>query len=110
MFFATEKGLVSYQSDAAGAANTFSDVYVYPNPVREDYKGIITISGLMKNTQVKITDLHGNLICETVSNGGIATWDGKNRQGRKVSTGIYLAICVNEDGSQSAVSKIMVIN
>ena len=59
---------------------------------------------------MKITDLHGNLICETVSNGGIATWDGKNRQGRKVSTGIYLAICVNEDGSQSAVSKIMVIN
>ncbi len=110
VFFATEKGLVSYQSDAAGAANTFSDVYVYPNPVREDYKGIITIAGLMKNTQVKITDLHGNLICETVSNGGIATWDGKNRQGRKVSTGIYLAICVNEDGSQSAVSKIMVIN
>lgn len=110
VFFGTGNGLVSYQSDAVDGGDTFNNVHAYPNPVREDFTGVITITGLIKDTQVKITDLNGNLICQTVSNGGIATWDGKDVHGRKVSTGIYLAICVNEDGTQSTITKIMVIN
>ncbi len=110
VFFGTSKGLVSYQGDAVNANEEFKDVHAYPNPVREDFNGIITITGLIKDTQVKITDLNGNLICQTISNGGIATWDGKNTNGKKVNTGIYLVICANEDGTQNAVTKIMVIN
>ena len=110
VFIGTGAGLVSYQSDAASAGNKFENVYAYPNPVRENFNGIITITGLVQNTQVKITDLNGNLICETVSNGSIATWDGKDAFGRKVSTGIYLALCVTEDGIDSIVTKILVIN
>jgi hypothetical protein len=110
VFFATANGLVSLQSDAAEASDAFKDVYAYPNPVRENYNGIITITGLVENTQVKITDITGNLIYQTISNGSIATWDGKNVYGNRVNTGIYLAICANEDGTQSAITKIMVIN
>jgi hypothetical protein len=110
VFFGTSSGLVSYQSNAVDASETFTNVHAYPNPVREDYNGIITITGLVKDTQVKITDLNGNLICQTTSNGGIATWNGKNINGNKVSTGIYLVICANQDGTQSAITKIMVIN
>lgn len=110
VYIGTGKGLISYQSDAVDATETFSNVHAYPNPVRENYNGIITITGLVADTQVKITDLNGNLISETVSNGGIATWDGKDVRGRKVNTGIYLVICANSDGTQSAVTKIMVIN
>lgn len=110
VFFATANGIISYQSDAADASNTFRDVYAYPNPVRENYNGIITITGLVENTQVKITDINGNLIYQTISNGSIATWDGKDAHGRKVNTGIYLAICTDETGTQSAITKIMVIN
>jgi hypothetical protein len=110
VFFGTDKGIVSYQSDASEAGSTFNNVYAYPNPVRQDYTGVITITGLVENTQVKITDINGNLICETVSNGSLATWDGKDVHGRKVSTGIYLAICANADGTQSTITKILVIN
>jgi len=110
VFFGTGNGIVSYQSDASVAGDTFGDVYAYPNPVRNGFVGVITITGLVDNTQVKITDINGNLVCQTVSNGSIATWDGKDVHGRKVSTGIYLAMCVNTDGSQSAITKIMVIN
>lgn len=110
VFFGTSYGLVSYQSDAADASDTFGNVRVYPNPVRENYNGVITITGLVKDTQVKITDLNGNLICQTTSNGSLATWDGKNSSGNKVSTGIYLVLCANEDGTQSSVTKIMIIN
>lgn len=110
VFFGTGQGIVSYQSDAAEASGSFNDVYAYPNPVREGYNGIITITGLVENTQVKITDLNGNLICSTTSNGSIATWNGKDLHGRKVSTGIYLVVCAAPDGSQSSITKIMVIN
>ena len=110
VFFGTDQGIVSYQSDANEAGSTFGEVYAYPNPVRQGFTGIVTITGLMDKTQVKITDISGNLICETVSNGSLATWDCKDVHGRKVSTGIYLAICANTDGTQSAITKILVIN
>ena len=110
VFFGTGQGIVSYQSDAAESTGSFSNVYAYPNPVREGYNGVITITGLVENTQVRITDLNGNLVCSTTSNGSIATWNGKDVHGRKVSTGVYLVICANEDGTQSTITKIMVIN
>lgn len=110
VFIGTSNGLISFQSDAAEATNVFNNVYAYPNPVRENYNGIITITGLVENTQVKITDINGNLIYQTISNGSIATWNGKDAHGKKVNTGVYLAICANEDGTQSTITKIMVIN
>jgi hypothetical protein len=110
VFVGTSNGLMSFQSNAAESSNIYNNVYAYPNPVRENYNGIVTITGLISNTQVKITDLNGNLIYQTISNGSIATWDGKDAQGRKVNTGVYFAICANEDGSQSTITKIMVIN
>jgi hypothetical protein len=110
VFFGTGQGIVSYQSDASEAGDTFANVYAYPNPVREGFNGVITITGLIENTQVKITDISGNLVCQTVSNGSIATWDGKDVHGRKVSTGVYLAICSSPDGTQSTITKILIIN
>ncbi|MCK9509352.1 MAG: T9SS type A sorting domain-containing protein, partial [Pigmentiphaga sp.] len=110
LFIGTGNGLISFQTDAAESNNVYTDVYAYPNPVRENYNGVITIVGLINKTQVKITDLNGNLIYQTISNGSIATWDGKDFHGRKVNTGIYFAVCANEDGTQSTITKIMVIN
>lgn len=110
VFFGTGRGLLSFQSDAAKGSDSFENVYVYPNPVRENFTGLITITGLVERTNVKITDVAGNLIAETTSNGSIATWDGMNKFGQKVSTGVYLAICVSPDGQQSTTSKILVIN
>jgi len=110
VFIGTSAGLVSFQSDAAHAGSSFGNVYAFPNPVRQNFHGVITITGLVHNTRVKITDLNGNLIAETVSNGSIATWDGRDGFGRRVSTGVYFAMCITEDGTDSTVTKIMVIN
>lgn len=78
--------------------------------MRENFTGLITITGLVENTQVKITDVAGNLVSETTSKGSIATWDGKNSFGQKVSTGVYLAICISPDGLQTSTAKILIIN
>lgn len=110
VFFATSKGIISYVSDATEPDDFFEDVYVYPNPVREDYQGDVVISGLMENTIVKITDLNGNLVHETISLGGQALWDGRNLNNERVSTGVYLVFCSTEDGSTTHVTKLLFIH
>ncbi len=109
VFVGTGAGLMSYQSDVADGEENLQTIYAYPNPVREDFTGVITIKGLMENTIVKITDLSGNVLCETRSNGSLATWDGCDKWGRRVNTGIYFAICVSEDGNEKGRTKILFI-
>ncbi len=110
VFFGTGGGIVSYQSDAAEGKEDFSSAYAYPNPVRENFDGMVTIAGLMKDTQVRITDNGGNLVYETKSNGGIAVWDGRNGRGERVSSGVYFAMCVTPDGANKTLVKILIMN
>ncbi len=107
VFIGTDGGLVSYQSDAAKGMNHLSEAYVYPNPIRPGFDGVITIAKLSDNSTVKITDTAGNLICTTLSNGGIAIWDGNDAYGKKVRSGIYYAHCNNEAGDEYALVKIL---
>jgi len=109
VFIATEKGLVSYRGNSTEPSQKFGKVYSYPNPVPPGYSGKISIVGLVNNTIVKITDISGNLVYETRSEGGMATWDGKSLKGNKVGTGVYLVFCSDETGSDSAVTKILFI-
>ncbi|MGE0077811.1 MAG: two-component regulator propeller domain-containing protein [Bacteroidales bacterium] len=109
VFIATDKGMVSYRGDANEASDKFGKVYSYPNPVPPGYSGKITITGLVEKTIVKITDINGNLIYETMSEGGMATWDGKSLRGNKVATGVYLVFCSDSKGKETAVTKILFI-
>ncbi len=110
VFFATDQGMISYRSDAISGKDDFSEVYVFPNPVREDYTGPVTITNLVENANVKITDISGNLVFETTGKGGMATWDGANFLGDRVHTGVYLVFCTNEDGSKTHVTKLLFIH
>jgi hypothetical protein len=109
IWFGTSKGIQSVRGDATAGGENFSKVYTFPNPVREDFSGNVTITGLMRETQIRITDISGNLVYETVSDGGQATWDLKTYNGKRVATGVYLVFCANSDGSQSTVTKMLVI-
>lgn len=109
VFIGTDKGMQSYKSTSTEYKYDYNDIYAFPNPVKGDYNGIITIRGLMYQTNVKITDISGHLVFETISNGGDAIWNGKDMTGNKVATGIYMVLCTNSDGSQSEATKIMVI-
>jgi len=109
VWFATAKGVQSVRGDATAGAEKFSEVYAFPNPVREDYYGNLTITGLMRETQIRITDISGNLVFKTVSDGGQATWDLKTYNGERVATGVYMVFCASSDGSGSCVIKVLVI-
>lgn len=109
VFFATQEGIVSYVSDATLGLSANNCTTVYPNPVRENYDGPIAISGLTRDSQIRITDTRGNLVYQTISNGGKAIWDGKNSNGVRVATGVYFALSSSKDGESTCVSKILVV-
>jgi streptogramin lyase len=110
VFFGTDEGLISYQGDATEGNKSYNNVYVYPNPVRETYDGPVTVTGLIENTDIKITDISGNLVFKTTSFGGDAVWDGNNLNGNRVKTGIYLVFCNDESGEETHITKLLFIN
>lgn len=110
IFFGTEKGLVSYKGTATEADDDFNDVFVYPNPVREDYTGTIAIRGLVEDTDVRITDVSGNIVYQTKSLGGQAIWDGNDMHGNRVQTGVYLLFNASQGGDKKYAAKILFIH
>ncbi|MEN8187063.1 MAG: two-component regulator propeller domain-containing protein, partial [Bacteroidota bacterium] len=125
VFFATDKGIVAFKSDVAPFGETLTEVYAYPNPVRKDNE-TVTIDGrknkdgvqehLPRGTNVKILDTAGRLVFETNvreggdSNGGIVVWNKTNLAGRKVASGVYIVLLTSPDKSETAMTKIAIIN
>lgn len=111
VFIGTKKGTFVYESDAAPSQDDYSDVYAYPNPVRPDYSGHITVAGLMDNSLVKITDSMGNLVYSGRSTGGMFVWNGLNSEGSRVNTGVYYVFASQNENDKSSgcVTKILVV-
>ena len=108
VFFGTENGIISYMSDASEGKEDYSEVYAYPNPVRPEYNQV-TITGLMAESNVKITDMNGNIIYQAKSNGGQLTWNCQRRGGGRVASGVYLVLAATPEAKESVVTKIIVI-
>ncbi len=110
VFIGTENGLVSFQSDATDGESEYKDVYAYPNPVRPDFGGTITIVGLKTDSKILISTIAGQLVYRTQSNGGMATWDGRDGYGRRVPTGVYVVNAIDSDNKEHELTKILIMN
>ena len=125
VYFATDNGLVSYNTGSTSSVENFSNTYVYPNPVRPEFNTEfekVKITGLTQNVNIKITDIEGNLVAEAQSNinsryrnfnleidGGTAFWNGKNLRNRLVSSGVYIIMLSDLDSYETKVLKLMIV-
>ena len=111
LFVGTDKGLVSYMSDATRPEESYEEekVYAYPNPVTPDYDGVITVVGLKANSNVKIINTAGRLVAEGISLGGTFTWNGRTPQGQRVATGVYYVLGSDEEGNEGIVTKVLFV-
>lgn len=135
VYFATNRGLVSFGSGGTKPQETLADAYIYPNPVRPEYDILgfddlnninngIKISGLTENVNIKITDIEGNLVAEAQSqinqrssrsgynfaiDGGTGIWNGKNLRGNIVASGVYLMLISDLDSFETKVLKVMIV-
>lgn len=111
VFFGTDKGLCSYESGVSSINDemTKNNVWAYPNPVKPDYTGYITITGLAINATVMILTSNGSLVHQGKSSTGFYRWDGRDLKGKKVASGIYMVATATENGEKGTVCKIAII-
>ena len=120
VYFATDKGVVAYNSNVSPFGDVLGAVYAYPNPALKNHE-TITIDGrngthLPKGTNVKIIDVAGNLVYETnvvegqELQGGKVVWNKLNLAGNRVASGIYIVLLSNDDASDTAITKIAIVN
>ena len=110
IYMGTPNGLVAFQGNAYAPSKNLDEVEVYPNPIRPGYTGLLTIRGLKADCVVKITDIVGNAVFESTSTGGSVQWDLRSFADKRVRSGVYLIFVTTNDGLDSAVEKVMIIN
>ncbi len=110
LFIGTGKGICSYRAEATVTSENSEEPFVFPNPVREDYVGLIAVKGIPNNCNVKFVDISGNLVYETTALGGQAIWDGKLINGERAATGVYFALCKGSDKKEKAKLKFVLIH
>jgi hypothetical protein len=112
VFIGTDKGLMSYRGSATYGGNATEDyaVVAFPNPVEPNYDGPIAIRGLVRDSDIKISDVAGNVVYATTAEGGTAVWNGRNPGGTRAKSGVYLVFASNKDGKEALVTKILLVN
>ena len=110
VYLGTLNGMVVFQGDAYAASTKLSEINVFPNPVRPHFTGNLVVRGLQQDTRVKITDIAGNLVYDTTSEGGSISWNLRSFSGQRVRSGVYLIFASSKDGGDSAVKKVMIVN
>ena len=113
LMISTAKGLCEFFPSGEGDGSDFDNLRVFPNPVRPEYFGWVTIDGLTEGALVKITDAHGNTVRELGRvEGGTIQWDAANLNGKRVPSGVYyiLASGGESDSGLARVGKVLVVN
>lgn len=109
VFITTDKGLISFRSDATEEKSYSEEVKIFPNPVSPGFMGLVGIANLMENADIKIVDVSGKLIRQLQANGGSVSWNVADQTGKRVKAGMYLVITSSQDGSESIAGKIVVV-
>ena len=112
VFIGTDKGLVSAYSDAVKSSEQVQDLFVYPNPVEimSDQSPQVYIEGLVAETEISITSIHGELVRRMQARGGRGLWNGRDQTGNLVPSGMYLIVARGKNGEGIAYGKVAVIH
>ena len=111
VFFGTSLGMVEYGGQARDPEESLSEsnILVYPNPVKPDFDGYVTITGLTQWSTIRIIGNSGRLVHQGTSNGGSYSWNLTDMNGNQVPSGIYHAIITNQENNKSESAAITVI-
>ena len=107
VFFATPNGIISYRGTATEGFEDYEEILAFPNPVPSGYEGVVSIKGLVAGSIVKIADISGNIVYEARATGGQLVWDGRNLNGKRVASGVYVVFASTEIGEQKSTTKIL---
>ena len=109
-YFGTDQGLSSLAIGTVQTSRVYSSIECGPNPFILPSSQPLTIRNLVANSTIKIMTVSGSLVKEfAAQGGGIATWDGRDKNDALVASGIYFIFAYAENGSQTVTGKVAVI-
>ena len=111
VYVGTDEGLTSFETPYIKPVESYDELFIYPNPYYVNSENnLLTIDGLVQDTDIKILSISGDLITEFSSPGGrTAYWDGKDVNGELVSTGVYIIVAFDAEGSNVVTGKVAVL-
>lgn len=111
VYVGTDEGLTSFETPYIKPLESFDELFVYPNPFKiKSRNNLLTIDGLIRDTEIKILTINGTLVTEFSSPGGrTAYWDGKDDNGELVSTGVYIIVAFDTEGNSVVTGKVAVL-
>ena len=110
VYFGTVSGLASLSTASPAPQASFDKLVSSPNPFVIPNTGQLMVDGLVENSTLKILSIDGRLVREVQTPGGrLGFWDGKDSNGKDVSSGIYIIAAFSEDGAQVVTGKVAVI-
>lgn len=109
-YFGTLKGLSAFKTNAVEPLTSFDKIVCSPNPFVVPSAVNMNIDGLVESSTIKILTLDGQVVIEFESPGGrIAQWNGLNKSGKTVPTGIYIVAAYTKDGGKVGLGKVAII-
>ena len=109
-YFGTEQGLSSLSIEAVQTNRSYSELEVGPNPFILPSDQPLVIRNLVANSTIKILTVSGSVVTQfDAQGGGRAFWNGRDKKGAFVSSGIYFIVAFAENGSQTVTGKVAVI-
>ncbi len=111
VYVGTDNGLTSFETPYSKPLEEFDKLFIYPNPfMLKDKTKLLTIDGLIRDTEIKILNINGTLVTEFLSPGGrTAFWDGTDFQGELVKSGVYIIVAFDSEGNNVTTSKVAVL-
>ncbi|MGB5286855.1 MAG: two-component regulator propeller domain-containing protein, partial [Ignavibacteriaceae bacterium] len=111
VYAGTDEGLTSFETPYIKPLESFDKLFVYPNPFSiKSGSNLLTIDGLIKDSEIKVLTINGTLVTEFTSPGGrTAYWDGRDDNGELVSTGVYLIVAFDTEGNNVVTGKVAVL-
>lgn len=105
----TMNGVIEYFLDKAPSAQDYSAVSVFPNPVRPDFTGLVTVSNLMDNSTVQFVAPDQRVVKQLTSNGGTCTWDCNDDNGDRVPSGLYTIKAATGTNTPQPVATVLIL-
>lgn len=109
LFISTASGALSYRSESMRAAERLENLKIYPNPVKADFNGVLSIEGITDYATLKISHSSGRVVASMQVLGGKITWNLRTPEGNRISPGIYFVYVLDESGRERLAGKFLVI-
>ena len=98
-----------FQAGTVLASASVDTTLIFPNPFYPSRgQGYITFGNMPAYSHVRIFTARGELVNEAYANGsGLWIWDGTNKAGRNISSGVYMAAVESADAKR--IFKVVVL-